>query len=128
MSDKIERSEMPRGITSIAEAEKAIKKLDKYWCELHGNKLHPNSEKEVYVIEREKALEILRELEASVREDILDLFNGKIRWANICPPERRGAEIALIKILLKVSWERANEIAFMASEEELRRVLEGEKG
>lgn len=73
------------------------------------------------------ALEILRELEASVREDILDLFNDKIRWANICPPECRGAEIALIKILLKVSWERANEIAFMVSEEELRRLLEGGK-
>jgi hypothetical protein len=70
--------------------------------------------------------QLIDSFEAGLKSDILEVFGGKTRWSNICPPERRGVEIALIRILLGVSWEDANGISFgTVAEKELRAILEG---
>jgi hypothetical protein len=71
--------------------------------------------------------QLIDSFEAGLKSEMFRVFDGKQRWSNICPPERRGVEIALIRILLGVSWERANKISFnIATEKELRTILKGD--
>jgi hypothetical protein len=68
----------------------------------------------------------LDSFEAGLKSDALEVFSGEPMWKNICPSERRGAEMALIRVLLGVSWEKANRISFSTvTEKELRAILEG---
>lgn len=49
-----------------------------------------------------------------IQADILDLFEGCLDWHCQCPPERRGAEIALFHCL-GMGWEEANKFTFDGS-------------
>jgi hypothetical protein len=46
-----------------------------------------------------------------IEKEVLLLMRGKIDWHCQCPPERRGAEIALLHVL-GMSWEKANKFSF----------------
>jgi len=43
-------------------------------------------------------------------QEIKALFEGKTQWDYQCPPENRGAQIALMR-LLGISWKEANMIS-----------------
>lgn len=74
-------------------------------------------------------LGLINSLKVWVRKEVLDLFDGKIGWECQCPPERRGAEMALIRVLIGKDWEDTNKLTFtIASKKELRSILEGEGG
>jgi len=47
----------------------------------------------------------------NTRRELFELYDGNTKWDYQCPPERRGAEIALIRILTGVSWKKANWIS-----------------
>ena len=46
-----------------------------------------------------------------IEREVLLLMRGQIAWHCQCPPERRGAEIALFHVL-GMSWEEANKFSF----------------
>ncbi len=71
-------------------------------------------------------LGLINSFKAWLKKEVLDLFDGKIRWECQCPPERRGAEMALLRVLIGKDWEVVNNITFTtATQEELYSILEG---
>ncbi len=70
----------------------------------------------------------MREIKIKECENWLyGLFEGKIRWEYQCKPERRGAEVAMIKIITGVSWYKANDISLnnnIGTLKELKEIVE----
>lgn len=57
-------------------------------------------------------------------ESIMDILEGRVNWDFQCPPEKIGAQVALLH-LLGFSWEESKEIALeCVTEVELRDFLE----
>jgi hypothetical protein len=49
-----------------------------------------------------------------IKNTIYELFSQKINWSWECPPERRGAIIALLHEL-GINWERANRMSHFST-------------